>query len=260
MNEQALINGQTYTFLETVSSLEKDITLILCANERGEKYVCPEQLWRSSAPQLEQTAPIHTHSSAQEKINFFLSVFKGRENLYARRYYSAKTGKSGYTPVCGNEWAPGVCDKKKHRCPDCPNREFLPLTGEVVRAHLMGQDIFCRDVAAIYPMLEDNTTWLLAADFDEENWQADVSTFCKCCKESGLTPAVERSRSGNGAHVWFFFSEPVSAADARRLGNGLLTQTMACRHELSFASYDRLFPSQDTVPKGGFGNLIALPF
>lgn len=100
----------------------------------------------------------------------------------------------------------------------------------------------------------------MAADFDEENWQADVTAFCRCCQDAGLIPAVERSRSGNGAHVWFFFSQPVSAADARRLGSGLLTQTMACRHELSFSSYDRLFPSQDTVPKGGFGNLIALPF
>ena len=260
MNEKASINGQAYTFLETVSSLDKDTAVILCTDEHGEKHVCSEQLWRSSAPQAKQTAPIHTHSSAQEKIDFFLSMFKGRENLYARRYYSAKTGKSGYTPVCGNEWISGLCDKKKHKCPDCPNRAFLPLTSEAVRAHLMGQDTFCRDVTAIYPMLEDNTTWLLAADFDEENWQADVSAFCSCCKEAGLTPAVERSRSGNGAHVWFFFSEPVSAADARRLGSGLLTQTMACRHELSFASYDRLFPSQDTVPKGGFGNLIALPF
>ena len=187
-------------------------------------------------------------------------MFKGRENVYARRYHSAKSGKSGYTPVCKYEWEPELCDKKKYRCPDFPNREFLPLTAEVIKAHLMGRDSLCRDVVAIYPMLENNTTWLLVADFDEENWQADVTAFCKCCQNAGLTPATERSRSGNGAHVWFFFSEPVPAADARRLGSSLLTQTMTCRHELSFSSYDRLFPSQDTVPKGGFGNLIALPF
>lgn len=260
INQKALINGREYVFLELLPSLDRNERVILCADERGEKHVCSEQLWRSSVPRTEQTAPIHTRSSTQEKIEFFLSVFKGRENLYARRYYSAKTGKSGYTPVCRNEWVPGLCDKKKQKCPDCPNREFLPLTAETVKAHLIGQDTLCRDVVAIYPMLEDNTTWLLAADFDEENWQADVSAFCKCCKDVGLTPAVERSRSGDGAHVWFFFSEPVSAADARRLGSGLLTQTMACRHELSFSSYDRLFPTQDIVPKGGFGNLIALPF
>lgn len=260
MNKSALIGGREYVLLETLPSLDREERMILCADEQGERYICAEQLWRSSVPQAEQKALLDTNSSAQEKIEFFLSTFKGRENLYARRYYSTKTGKSGYTPACRNEWVSGLCDKRKHKCPDCPNRDFLPLTAEAVKAHLMGRDAFCRDVAAIYPMLEDNTTWLLAADFDEENWQADVNVFRKCCKEAGLTPAVERSRSGNGAHVWFFFSEPVSAADARRMGSGLLTQAMACRHELSFASYDRLFPSQDMVPKDGFGNLIALPF
>lgn len=260
MNNSALINGEKFTFLEVVSSLDGDAAQILCSNEQGVKYICSEQLWCNSVLQPEQMPLVHTNSSAQEKIDFFLSTFKGRKNVYAKRYFNSKKGKCGYTPACRNEWVPGLCDKKVHKCPDCPNREFLPLTAETARAHLIGKDTLCRDVVAIYPMLEDNTTWLLAADFDEENWRADVSAFCKCCKEFGLTPAVERSRSGNGAHVWFFFSEPVSAEDARRLGSGLITQTMARRHELSFASYDRLFPSQDIVPKGGFGNLIALPF
>jgi superfamily II DNA or RNA helicase len=260
MNDTAVINGQSYTFIEKIPALDGDMMFVLCSNERGEKSVCSELLWCGNAPQAEQNAPIHTHSSTQEKIAFFLSTFQGRDGVYARRYHSTKTGKSGYTPVCRNEWTVGLCDKKKHKCPDCPNREFLPLTAETVKAHLMGKVPLCRDVAAIYPMLVNNTTWLLAADFDEENWQADVSAFCQCCRETGLTPAVERSRSGNGAHVWFFFSEPVPAADARQLGSSLLTQTMSHRHELSFASYDRLFPSQDSVPKGGFGNLIALPF
>lgn len=260
MNKKAFIGGQEYTFSGKLPSLEDGQTVIICADERGEKYTCSEVFWQNSAPKIEQTAPIHTHSSAKEKIDFFLSVFKGRPDLYAKRYYSEKTGKSGYTPVCKNEWSYVLCDKRKYKCADCPNREFTHLSAEAVKAHLIGQDVFFRDVAAIYPMLEDNTTYLLAADFDEKNWQADVSAFCKCCKEFGITPAVERSRSGNGAHVWFFFSDPVSAADARRLGSGLLTQTMTRRHELSFNSYDRLFPSQDAVPKGGFGNLIALPF
>lgn len=243
MNNKAIINGQEYTLLEILPLLDGGQQLILCEDGSGKRAVCSELLWYNCALKDAHTALVHAHSSAQEKIELFLSVFKGREDVYARRYHSTKTGKSGYTPVCKNEWAHGLCDKKKHKCPECPNREFKPLTAEVVKSHLIGRDPLCRDVAAIYPMLEDNTTWLLTADFDEENWQLDVTAFCKCCKDMGLVPAVERSRSGNGAHVWFFFSEPVSAADARRLGTSLLTRTMAQRHELSFSSYDRLFPS-----------------
>ena len=260
MNRKAIINGREYTLLEIVPSLDGGQALLLCEDKNGKRATCSESLWCSCALTDVYFTPVHAHSSSQEKIEYFLSVFKGREDVYARRYHSTTTGKTGYTPVCKNEWVHGLCDKKKYRCAECPNREFRPLTADVVKAHLIGRDALCRDVAAIYPMLEDNKTWLLAADFDEENWKLDVTAFCKSCKETGLVPAVERSRSGNGAHVWFFFSEPVSAADARSLGTGLLTQTMSCRHELSFSSYDRLFPSQDIVPKGGFGNLIALPF
>ena len=260
MNDRALICGQAYTFLELFPSLDGGEPVVLCADGRGGRCVCPEPLWRASAPPIVPAAPVHSHSSTQEKLACFLSMFRGREGLYARRYYSARTGKSGYTPACKNEWVPGLCDKKAQKCPVCPHREFLPLTAEAVKAHLMGQDPCCRDVVGIYPMLEDNTTWLLAVDFDEADWREDVAAFRTCCEAEGLAPAVERSRSGDGAHVWFFFSAPVQAADARKLGSGLLTRTMALRHELSFASYDRLFPSQDTVPKGGFGNLIALPF
>ena len=260
MNRKAIINGREYTLLEIVPSLDGGQALLLCEDKNGKRATCSESLWCSCALTDVYFTSVHAHSSSQEKIEYFLSVFKGREDVYARRYHSTTTGKTGYTPVCKNEWVHGLCDKKKYRCAECPNREFRPLTADVVKAHLIGRDALCRDVAAIYPMLEDNKTWLLAADFDEENWKLDVTAFCKSCKETGLVPAVERSRSGNGAHVWFFFSEPVSAADARSLGTGLLTQTMSCRHELSFSSYDRLFPSQDIVPKGGFGNLIALPF
>lgn len=262
MNERIIIDGKEYCFVEAIPAVPGGEAVILCTDKAGAKYACPEEVWRRNAPPvaIEELAPVRTNSSTQEKIDCFLSMFRGRDDLYAKRYYSTNTGKSGYTPVCKNEWVKGVCDKKAHKCPECPNRAFQSLTTETIRSHLLGRDLYCRDVVAIYPMLEDDTTWLLAADFDEACWRADVSAFRKTCMEYGLTPAVERSRSGNGAHIWFFFCEPVSAADARKLGSGLLTQTMACRHELSFASYDRLFPSQDTLPKGGFGNLIALPF
>lgn len=260
MDKVSRIRGRKYTLIEQLPALVGEAGYVICEDAEGKRFVCPEELWLENVPQTEQAAPVCTHSSTQEKIECFLSMFRGREEMYARRYYSTKTGKSGYTPVCKNEWVQGLCDKRKYKCADYPNRAFVSLNYEAVKAHLRGNDPLCRDVAAIYPMRENNTTWLLAADFDDEDWQADVAVFRKCCTVLGLTPAVERSRSGNGAHVWIFFSEPVSAADARRLGSGLLTRTMACRHELSFASYDRLFPTQDTVPKGGFGNLIALPF
>ena len=259
MNQKAMINGREYTLFDILPFLDGG-KVLLCEDESGKRAACSETLWRGHTPEDVHSAPVHAHSSSQEKIEYFLSVFKGRKDVYARRYHSTTTGKTGYTPVCKHEWVHGLCDKKKYRCAECPNREFRPLTADVVKAHLIGRDSLCRDVAAIYPMLEDNKTWLLAADFDAEDWKLDVTAFCESCKEAGLVPAVERSRSGNGAHVWFFFSEPVSAADARRLGTGLLTRTMSRRHALSFSSYDRLFPSQDIVPKGGFGNLIALPF
>ncbi len=260
MERTAVIENREFHLLETVPSLNGQERFILCEDHNSSRFVCPEEFWLHHVPEPKTAAPVHTGSTSREKIGFFLSLFRGRENLYARRYYNFKTGKSGYVPACQNEWRPGLCDKKAHRCPECPNRAFTPLTEETIRAHLMGKDEFCRDVVGIYPTQEDDRPCLLAIDFDDENWREDVSAFREACDSLHITPAVERSRSGNGAHVWLFFSEPVAAADARRLGSGLLTQAMAPRHELSFKSYDRMFPSQDAVPKGGFGNLIALPF
>jgi hypothetical protein len=108
-------------------------------------------------------------------------------------------------------------------------------------------------------MLENDSCWFLAADFDKETWMDDIAAFWKTCQSMGIPIAVERSCSGNGAHAWFFFTEPISANTARAMGCFLITETMSNRHQLSMESYDRLFPSQDTLPKGGFGNLIALP-
>ncbi len=244
--------------MELLGAADGSGDYVLCADSDSVRYVCPAQVWQANA--VSDTAPVNRSSSAKEKIDIFLDLFCGREDVYARRWYSPKTGKSGYAPVCRNEWREGICDKRKYKCAECPNREFAPLTPEVVRAHLMGRDELCRDVAAVYPMLPDDTTRLLAMDFDGASWKADISAVRKVCESIGLIPAVERSRSGDGAHIWFFFSEPVKAADARRLGTSLLTRAMGERHELSFASYDRLFPAQDFLPKGGFGNLIALPF
>lgn len=260
MDKKVIIDGHIFQTTERLPSLTGNGWFVLCVDDLGRQYVCTEEVWNGLAQPMEAPPTVHTGSTPQEKIALFLSLFRGRGDVFARRYFSPKSEKSGYVPACKNEWIPGLCDKKVHRCPECPNRAFFPLSEKIVRSHLVGKDPFCRDVVGIYPMLEDNRTWLLAADFDEENWQEDVSAFRETCLSAGILPAVERSRSGCGAHVWFFFSEPVPAATARQLGSRLLTETMSRRHELSFRSYDRLFPSQDFVPSGGFGNLIALPF
>ena len=189
-----------------------------------------------------------------EKVSLFRSLFRGREDVFPIRFVSKKTGKPGYAPACANKFVRGVCDLPKVKCGECPNQAFIPFDDAAVVGHLTG-----RHVMGVYPLLEDETSWFLAVDFDKSTWPSDVIAFVDTCRRAGLPTAVERSRSGNGAHVWFFFTSPVAAGAARKMGCHLITETMSRRHELSMESYDRLFPSQDTMPRGGFGNLIALP-
>jgi superfamily II DNA or RNA helicase len=190
-----------------------------------------------------------------DKVRLFRALFRGRVDVFPTRFVSKKTGKPGYAPACSNKWEPGICDLKTGgRCTDCANQAFIPVGDQVILEHLQG-----RHVMGVYPLLEDDTCWFLAADFDKTSWREDVAAFSETCRRLGCPVAVERSRSGNGAHAWFFFSGPVSANVARRMGCYLITETMTRRHELSMESYDRLFPNQDTMPRGGFGNLIALP-
>jgi hypothetical protein len=193
------------------------------------------------------------HSPA-EKLRLFPQLFRGREDVYPVRFVSKKTGKAGYAPDCANKFVAGVCQLPKVKCGDCTRQAFRRVEDAAVLGHLRG-----KHVMGVYPMLPDETCWFLAADFDKSTWREDVRAFVKTAPRFGLAPLVERSRSGNGAHVWFFVSEPVAAAVARKMGCHLITETMAERHELNMDSYDRLFPSQDTMPRGGFGNLIALP-
>lgn len=204
-------------------------------------------------------AEVTKFSSPKDKIRLFRSLFKGREDVYALRWQNAKTGKSGYSPVCSNKWAVGVCNMQAVKCSDCKYRRFAHLDDKAVYAHLCGKDELCRDVIGIYPMLPDETTYLLVLDFDDGDWKSDAAAVRSVCEEQDIPCCVERSRSGDGAHVWFFFEAPVSTALARKLGSGILTEAMKKCHTISFNSYDRMFPNQDTMPSGGFGNLIALP-
>ena len=194
------------------------------------------------------------------KFPYSAHFFVDAKTYTLERFENRKTGKSGYIFACGNEWIRGVCEKPKIKCSDCKNRRLLPITDDVVHWHLSGQDNYGNDfVMGIYPMLLDETCFFLAADFDKASWTEDASAFLKTCHQMGLPAALERSRSGKGAHVWLFFSEAISAGLARKLGSYILTETMERRPDMGLDSYDRLFPNQDTLPKGGFGNLIALP-
>ena len=201
--------------------------------------------------------------SIDERIRLFQSLFKGREDVFARRWFSKTTGKSGYQPVCINEWKQGLCDKKRYRCAICPNRNFAPLTSQDMYRHLEGKDEYCCDVVGLYAIMQDNNCAFLCADFDDKNckygYKEDVLAYVGVCREWLIPYAIERSRSGNGAHVWIFFEAPLPASKARRLGNAILTEAMTRNGQMSFNSYDRFFPNQDYLPEGGFGNLVALP-
>ncbi|WP_454710597.1 TOTE conflict system archaeo-eukaryotic primase domain-containing protein [Cupriavidus nantongensis] len=198
--------------------------------------------------------PEPSRFSTGEKVALFRRLFRGRTDAYPIRWESKTTGKSGYAPACANEWRAGVCEKPRIKCGDCSNRLLVPLSDQVIYNHLAGQH-----TVGVYPLLEDDTCYFLAVDFDEAEWQDDARAFVQSCGELGVPVALEISRSGQGAHAWVFFAGKVAARDARRLGTAIISHTCSRTRQLKLASYDRLFPNQDTMPKGGFGNLIALP-
>lgn len=201
--------------------------------------------------------------SLQGRMDLFRSLFKGREDVFARRWYSPTSKKSGYQPVCANEWNRSLCDKKKYKCAECPNRRFSALSYHDVYKHLVGQDEHGCDVIGVYAILSNHTCNFLCVDFDdkscEHGYKEDVTAFVRVCSDWKVACSVERSRSGNGAHVWMFFERPILAAKARKLGFTLLSEAMNRCGRISFKSFDRFFPNQDQVPEGGLGNLVALP-
>ena len=201
--------------------------------------------------------------SLGEKVEVFRNLFRGREDVFARRWYSRTSGKAGYQPVCRNEWDRLLCDKKKYKCTECPNRLFKPLEYEDIYRHLERKSPDGHDVIGAYAILADSTCNFLCVDFDdkscEHGYKKDVLAYVGVCNDWDIPYAIERSRSGSGAHVWIFFEQSLPASKARRLGNMILTEAMERYGMMTLKSYDRFFPNQDRLPDGGFGNLVALP-
>jgi superfamily II DNA or RNA helicase len=219
----------------------------------------PEPEKKATTEDLRLPAPAEIASVAaptdkDSKVALFRSLFRGREDVYAERW-RMKDGNWGYRPAGQKDWQAILASRPEDRKKvDRQTRTLYPFTDEVIKLHLTG-----KKAIGIYPLLTDETCWLLAADFDKKTWQDDALAFVATCHRLNVPAYLERSRSGNGGHVWIFFERPVSAMHARAMGCAILTQTMERRHHLGLDSYDRFFPNQDTLPKGGFGNLIALP-
>ena len=233
-----------------VEELEREELIKIIDALKQENISLKEKLYGKPKKMIKNIKEI----SSEEKIRIFEEVFKGRKDIYAKRWESNKTGKSGYSPACANEFNQSKCGKPRMKCSECPFRELLPLTESIIKKHLKG-DI----TIGIYPLLPGDMCNFLVIDFDKKTYKQDVLAFWNTCDEFNIPIYVERSRSGNGAHVWMFFEESMPAKVARKVGNILLTKTME-KKSLDLDSYDRIFPNQDTIPKGGFGNLIALPF
>ncbi len=220
--------------------------LIALLESHGIEWHAPQ----ASSPSISEPSKLST----AQKITLFRQLFRGRTDVYPVRWESKTTGKAGYAPACANEWRPGVCEKPRVKCGECGHRQLIPLSDEVIYGHLAGEYTI-----GVYPLLEDDRCHFLAVDFDEAEWREDAKAFMRSCETLGVPASLEISRSGQGAHAWIFFANAVSARDARRLGTAVLSHTCAITRQLQLKSYDRLFPNQDMMPKGGFGNLIALP-
>ena len=199
----------------------------------------------SQPPHETSASPIDNHSPSDEKVKLFRQLFRGREDIYSVRWENPQKGTAGYAPAYHRNWGEVVPKEE---------RQYLPVDDHVIHNHLSG-----KITMGAYAILEDDRCWFLAADFDKKSWQQDCLAFLNSCDALGVSASLERSRSGNGGHVWIFFREPIQSSLARKLGSAILTHAMESRPEMGLDSYDRFFPSQDTLPKGGFGNLIALP-
>lgn len=263
----ALIDNREVALLEIIPHAFSNETVYVFEDSAGKRQYVSQMEWNAGAAKFARYATarrlVTSESPGRDKIALFRSLFKGREDVYAHGF-AKRQGDIGYTPVCANErtnccprWT-GVNPRVK--CAECPMRRFIPVNDRAIIEHFKGRRDDLRDVMGLYVLTPDCKTWVLVADFDKDGWQRETALYRDAGRQFGLSPAVERSRSGNGAHTWLFFEEPIEAKLARSLGATLITHAMSRAAGMSFESYDRLFPAQSTIVQGGFGNLIALPF
>lgn len=265
-HQYALIGGALFQFKEAVSHVsEPHSQIVICSNGPDIRYATLEE-WEKAGKSFDKRAQVKglvtSTSSAREKLELFRNLFTGRKDVYAHGY-RRKDGGIGYTPACANEWKPGICPKASHqrvKCAECGSRVFPELSNAAIIDHFKGSDDRLRDVIGQYVLDSDSNTKVLVIDFDGADWKEAANAIRLVAKSHGIDAAVERSRSGNGAHVWFFFLELTSAKTARDFGSSLIAEAAMLNKTITFEAFDRMMPAQSTIPEGGFGNLIALPF
>lgn len=255
------------SLLMDLSDINKEVRIYLIDKQNALPFLSEqnEPISPVADTLFNSTPAINRHSTPQQKIDLFKSLFSGRQDVFALRWFNPKSNKSGYSPVCRNKWASGKCDLKKYSCATCPFKLPVSLTDNYIYNHLAGRDEFSRDVIGLYPLMEENLCKFLAMDFDSHDtknqttWKEDILAVHKASSDFGIKSYIEISRSGNGGHLWIFFDEIISARLARGLGTAVIKAAMQKRHSIPFESFDRFFPNQDEISKGGYGNLIALP-
>lgn len=265
--KHALVAGTMCSLVKRVDpALPEDGGPVVVCSCAGEERYLTEARWLEMAADFRQHAGgrgiVTSQSPAREKIALFRSLFSGRPDVHAHGFRK-KDGGIGYAPACANEWRRGVCPRaanSKAKCSGCPCQAFDELSDQAIVRHFKGEDEGLRDVLGLYVLDADSNTSVLVMDFDEGDWKGAVAAVRAAGRAHGVEACVERSRSGNGGHVWFFFERAIPAKLARDFGSALITEAMAAARSVSFDAYDRMFPAQSTVPEGGFGNLIAAPF
>lgn len=265
-HQYALIGDTVFQFKEAVVHVsEPHGQIVICSNGPDIRYATLEE-WEKAGTSFDRRTQVEgivtSASPARDKLELFRNLFTGRKDVYAHGY-RRKDGGIGYTPACANEWKSGICPKanrQKTKCAECGNRVFPELSDTAIISHFKGSDDRLRDVIGQYVLDNDSNTKVLVIDFDGADWKEATNAIRRVAKNHGIDAAVERSRSGNGTHVWFFFLELTSAKIAREFGSSLITEAAALNKTITFEAFDRMLPAQSTIPEGGFGNLIALPF